>query len=200
MQIIRTVTFGFLLVIAVLTTAIVSTYYNTRNVLDANSLIAHTQKVLYSSEEIVAQSTPIATGYRTYLITGDTNYLKPHDPKPINNLYAKVDTLSTYVTSPSQKARIDTLRDMIGHRILYADTAISLIQNQGRQAAVAFVSLNGSKKILDEIRRLVNEIQAEEKGMLAIRQKTEALQQRAYYTVFLGLVVLIFVIIYSVFW
>ena len=199
MQIIRTVTFGFLLVIAVLTTAIVSTYYNTRNVLDTNGLIAHTQKVLYSSEEIVALTTPIAASYRNYLITGDTSYLKPHDPKPINTLYTKVDTLSSYVSSPSQRARIDSLRDMIGHRILYADTAISLIRTQGRQAAVDFVSLNGSKKILDEIRRLVNEIQNEEKALLISRQQAQDLQQRAYYTIFLGLVVLIFVILIALY-
>lgn len=200
MQIIKTVTLGFLLAIVVLCTAIVFTYYNTRNVLDANGLIAHTQKILYSSEEVVALTTPIAASYRTYLITGDTSYLKPQDQAPVKELYAKVDSLHNYVrNNKGQLVRIDSLREMIGHRILYADTALNLIRTQGRDAAVAFVSLNGSKKILDRIREIVNSIQDEEKALLAIRQKEEALQQRAYYATFLGLIVAIFVILIALY-
>lgn len=200
MQIIRTVTLGFLLAIAVLITAIVFTYYNTRNVLDANGLIAHTQKVLYTSEEIVAQTTPIAASYRTYLITGDTSYLKPQDPKPVQELYAKVDSLRIYLKSnPAQQARIDTLSEMITRRMLYADTAVYLIKTQGRQAAVDFVSLNGSKKILDRVRAIVTDIQTEEKRLLTVRQDTEAMQQRAYYTTFLGLIVAMFVILIALY-
>lgn len=196
MQIIKTVTFGFLLASSVLCTAIVYTYYNTRNVLDANSIITHAQEVLYNSEEIIGLSTTVATGYRTYLITNDTTYLKPEDPAAINKLYAKTDSLSELVKANSmQSLRVDTLRQLVQSRLLYADTALGIIRQQGKAAAVDFVSLNGSKKIMDKIRAIVRNIQEEEKQLLVNRQQQEATEQRAFYATFLGLVVVIFSIL-----
>lgn len=200
MQIIKTVTLGFLLAISVLCTAIVYTYYNTRNVLDANTLIAHTQKVLYSSEEVLALTTSVATAYRNYLITENPDYLKPQNQQPVNELYARVDSLKLYVKdNDKQGLRTDSIRQLIEHRLLYADTVVNIIETQGRAAAVSFVSLNGSKRILDEVKRLVKDIQEEEKILLAVRQAAEVQQQRTFYATFLGLIVAISVILIALY-
>lgn len=196
MQIIKTVTLGFLLAFSVLVTAIVYTYYNTRNVLDANGIIAHTQEVLYTSEEIVSLSTTVATSYRTYLITGDTTYLKPDTAETVALLYAKADSLSELVKdNPKQALRADTLHQLIKQRLQYADTVINLINSEGKKAAIDFVSFNGSKKILDRIRNTVEQVQDSERQLLTARQKSVATKQRGFYATFLGLVVVVLVIL-----
>lgn len=192
MLILRTVTIGFVLSFTILLSVIVVTYYNNKNIIDASQLIQHTHRVLFQSEEIVALTIDMETGYRGYFITHNESFLEP-----MNNaaklVYSKVDTLGKLVAdNKEQKERVDSVKESIMQRLRYSQNVIQLLK-AGKTAEVnAMIATGTGKKLSDKIRRQITQIQTVENALLQNRQRKYEQRQRSFYAAFLGLTLVVF--------
>lgn len=127
------------------------------------------------------------TAERGYLITGDESYLQPHR-EAIRNLDEVLTRLKGRTASQkSQQKHIQVLEPLIEKKLARIQESISLRRGKGLAAATQLVREGGGKLWMDEIRAVIAEMQAEEKGrwLLHDQEMREALARSAW-TIFLG--------------
>ncbi|HMO63141.1 MAG TPA: CHASE3 domain-containing protein [Ferruginibacter sp.] len=163
-----TTVIGLLLISIVIVIAI--SYFQSRQVRQANRLVATTQDVLMHSEKVLTLLVDIETGQRGYVLTGQSKFLEPYHNAQ-KNIYAELAYLKKLVSNnPEQLRRADTLAYYTDKKIEYVNALLRLYDHKGQQAAQSVVETGEGKYYSDIIRAQVNKIQAEENAQLA-RQK-----------------------------
>jgi methyl-accepting chemotaxis protein len=144
--------------------------------------VAHTYKVLEDLEALVSFLKDAETGQRGYLLTGDDNFLKPfRDALPeIDQKYREVRELTS--DNPRQQDRLKELRPLIDARLddwkglidlRKAETGKATAAGKTKLAEEVRQSLEKGKVHMDNIRQHVNELEAEERNLLADRDQAE---------------------------
>jgi hypothetical protein len=132
---------------------------------------------------------------RGYLLTGNESYLQPFltARQAIPSRMADVGALAT--TSAGQRARIAELNDLIERKFSEMDRTIAL-RKQGRMSAAITLIEADKGTLMNQIRRLVEDIEAEED--VALTAASRSIERRAAVAgvastvaVLLGLVLLI---------
>lgn len=110
----------------------------------------------------------IESAARGYVITGLDEYLSPYHTG-IAGAWGTYEKLNGAVRDPAQKERLARLPSLITARIAIARTIVEARKTRGFDAAVALVEKGGGKKVTDEIRSLLDEMQRAEAGLLSQR-------------------------------
>ena len=166
------------LVPALLTFAIVIVALNTVLALgsllrvDANeALVEHTWRVINQVEQIMSLSKDAETGSRGFLITNDESYLEPYT-QAISFLPAQLDTFQSLTAEdPSQQQRIVEIRAVLEERLSLLKQGIDLRRAGSTDDVHALVVSGTGKAQMDHLRQLANDAKAEERRLLAIRNK-----------------------------
>jgi PAS domain S-box-containing protein len=172
-------------------------YYNNRQTKLSNYWLVHTHKVLYKSEKVLSVVKDVETGARGFFITGDTAFLQPFyfSKDSIQSNIAVLKSLTQ--DNAAQQLRIDTLSALTAARIKTCSTLINLRRSNNYQNAPVISLLEKGKKIMDNIRTVISEIQQEENRLLAVREQVNEKNlknsERALF-IFLGSVLLLFVV------
>ncbi len=160
-----------LLLIAVSVVIAVS-FFQSRQVDDASKMVAHTQEVLIHAEKILSYTIDNETGSRGYILTGQQSFLDPLK-KAQQEIYGEVALLKTLSSdNPVQRPRIDSLRWYIDKKINYTNRQVAVYKLKGAPAAAAIVETGEGKFYSDQIRQIINKIQATENVLLAKRRQT----------------------------
>jgi signal transduction histidine kinase len=102
------------------------------------------------------------TGERGYIITGDAAYLAPYTGVH-GAVKAQLDALQALlVDEPDQQQRLTVLRPLITTRLALLDRTLTLRRTQGFAAAAAAVSTGTGKSLMDQIRAMVQTMEADE--------------------------------------
>ncbi len=56
---------------------VLATFRNSKSIVETNQWVQHTHKVLYESEQVLSTVQDIVLSRRGFVITGDSNFLKP---------------------------------------------------------------------------------------------------------------------------
>jgi signal transduction histidine kinase/CheY-like chemotaxis protein/CHASE3 domain sensor protein len=100
------------------------------------------------------------TGVRGFLITGKDEFLEPYENASRRIKPAIADVERLLGDNIAQKKRLESMRDSYFHWREYAETVIEL-KRQGKPVET-YVSSGAGKRIMDEIRRQVGELIADE--------------------------------------
>lgn len=114
---------------------------------------------------------------RGYLLTANESYLQPflRVKQQLPGQMAAVSALAT--TSAGQSARITELRDLIQHKFTEMERTIAL-RKQGRMgAAIGVVQTDKGQALMDQIRRVVEDIETREDR--ALQQASHYIERRA---------------------
>jgi bile acid:Na+ symporter, BASS family len=161
--------FGFLLVAGMVLANASAAYWNLRTVAATQRWVAHTHEALTQTKETLSQLKDAETGQRGYLITGDCRYLEPYE-SAVGAIHGRFERLREMTAdNPNQRSRTDKLKEMIDDRLTELDETIILRREKGFDAAREVVLADRGKKRMDEIRRLVGEMEAEEQELLERR-------------------------------
>jgi signal transduction histidine kinase/ActR/RegA family two-component response regulator len=109
----------------------------------------------------------IETGARGYVITSDTNFLDFSDVA-IPKIQKNILHLEHLIIDPNQKLKLDSLKQLIDKKIAISLEIIEVRKQFGYEAAVEIISSKKGKKIMDDIRKLAdNMVGLEEKLLIA---------------------------------
>jgi methyl-accepting chemotaxis protein len=165
---------GFALALAILVAIGGVSYRNTGALTDTAELVAHTHQVLESLEALLSDMQDAETGQRGYLLTGDDKYLEPFraaEGTSRQDIKALKDLTRDNVR---QQRRLDILESLIdGKEGKFAELQETIDarrdQARGFAAALQIVSTGKGKKVMDDIRKTIDEMRNEENVLLKTR-------------------------------
>ena len=148
-------------------------YGGLRRTIRMRQLVAHTQSVLQTSTSLLTAVLDAETGERGYLLTRDTTFLAPYQgalPR-IDSLLAQLRDLTREF--PAQQARLDTLSVRAHERVGALANAIEDMRTGMTDTAIGVVAHGPGKRLMDDARRLVADIDGSEEELLLARQRDE---------------------------
>ncbi|MEH2239331.1 response regulator [Nostoc sp.] len=180
-QFFKRVAGGFGLASAILVLIGVISYQNTRILIDTNNQVQKTQEKINKLEELLSEMKDAETGQRGYILTGQESYLEPYQAV-VGNIDQKIVELKDLIADqPSQQKQFATLEPLIAAKLAILKQTIYLRQNQGFEAALQVIQTNQGKYLMDDIRKVVYEIENKDRRLL--QQESQAAKASANNTV-----------------
>ncbi|MBJ6763693.1 methyl-accepting chemotaxis protein [Myxococcaceae bacterium JPH2] len=104
------------------------------------------------------------TGQRGFLLTGDNSYLQPYQ-QALAELRQDLDRLRAALSSyPEQRARMGRLEPLVASKLGELEETIRLRRDKGEEAASAAVRDGRGRALMEEIRRVIAELQETEQA------------------------------------
>lgn len=153
--------------------------------LDSESWVQHTLEVMNEVERIIGSAKDAETGNRGYLITGDVNYLEPYNTA-VKELPGELDRFQSLTRdNESQQVRMVEMRAVLEQRMKLLTDGIKLRGAGAETSEVYLLVLSGTgKNEMDHLRRIADDMDAEEGRLLVIRiAKARDSSQRARLTI-----------------
>lgn len=131
--------------------------------------VEHTWKVINQVEQILSSAVDAETGNRGFLLTGDNAYLEPYVAAN-RNLPLELDRFQSLTAdNPSQQARIAAMRSLVQTRLALLQEGIDLWRSGNIDSVRAMILTGTGKLQMDNLRRLANDMEDEERCLLATR-------------------------------
>jgi methyl-accepting chemotaxis protein len=164
--------FGYLLALAVLLAFGMASYRNAVGFTKAAELRVHTYEVLGNLARALSVLQDAETGQRGYIIVGEERYLDPYRSgiEGINQTMQNLKRLTA--DNPNQQRRIELLTSVIAGKVDELKRTVELRKSKGFDAAMQVVRTDRGKKAMDEIRRIIAEMENEERVLMEQRDGT----------------------------
>ncbi|MGE7416692.1 CHASE3 domain-containing protein [Methylobacterium tarhaniae] len=128
--------------------------------------ITHTLSVDRTLMQVLADLLDSETGQRGYLLTGDPAFLVPYTAGQAR-IAAELPVLEAELRgSTAQEARLEDLRPAIARKFAELDRTLALDRAGDREGALALVRAGEGKTEMDEIRRIIEAMRAQEDDLL----------------------------------
>lgn len=147
-----------------------ASYRLTLNKLDeTTSWVIHTYEVQSDLRLLKRQLVDAETGQRGFALTEQENFLDPYN-QTLASFDQTISELKTLMDdNPEQVARINEVEELADLKFAEMAETIRLIQADQREAMLALILSGEGKQIMDDIRLLLDEMEATEMNLLASR-------------------------------
>lgn len=137
---------------------------------DNNRAVAHTYEVLAQLNEELLVALDAETGQRGFIITGAERYLEPYQGAltRLSQISDRIKTLTA--DNPRQQRRVEELKILAGVKLGELNETIQIRRDKGFDAALQIILTDRGKKSMDDIRKLIGQMEDEEKTLLNERQ------------------------------
>jgi len=179
-QFFKRVAGGFGLASAILILIGIVSYQNTRGLIDSNNLIQKTQQRITELEELLSQIKDAETGQRGYILTKDERYLEPYQIA-ITKVDREIKNFRNSTADKLKQQQIDRLESLIAVKLNELKQTIDLRQDKGLEAALKVIQTNKGQKLMDDIRKVIYEMENQERGLL--QQQSQAAKATARNTI-----------------
>ena len=131
--------------------------------------VQHTFSVLIESDQLLAALADAEVGQRGYLLTGDVSYLQPYD-QALPRVATRFEALRRATADvPSAQVRLAEIEPLVRGKLDELSETIQRARSGEPEAALALVRSGAGKELMDEIRRGIAEIRAQEQELLRQR-------------------------------
>ena len=156
--------FSISLVILIVSSA--ASFISINSLLKSNSMVNHTQEVIYNLNEGTALMVEAQTSVRGYLITGRESFLDRYAfaEEKSNNFFAEVERLTS--DNASQQESIKELKPLKNE---FFDYLQLLIKQKEAGNTIMADDLDSGKRLMDSIRSVLKRMEATEQGLLKER-------------------------------
>jgi PAS domain S-box-containing protein len=147
-------------------------YHTTNRLIATDRLVAHTHEVIATLESGLAILTDAEAKQRTYLLTGDEQFLKNSlkAQAEINRWIEKVRTLTA--DNPEQQRGLAGLEKVITQQLAVLNSRIKLRQEGGLQAVSGDVAtLRQGRDLMDQVWQDIEEMRDAENHLLLQREQ-----------------------------
>jgi len=166
---------------------------------EADLSVFHSQEVIGQLEHYLSELKDAETGERGFLITGLPAYLEPYHAAE-RDLDASFKLLVTKTgDNAGQQLRLTRLAALTHEKLAELKIDIDLRRNSGFLTAQAQVGIGRGKFLMDEIRQLVAEAQAEEQRLLQGHITVTASRRRGTQQALMGGGLLSLILLWTVF-
>lgn len=131
--------------------------------------VAHTYEVQGSLKGILSLMQDVELGARGFALTGNPAFLEPFEAAVgrANGDFRSLCALTS--GNPRQRINCDALAPLIAKRIGVAQAVVGLRRNLGFEAAREAVATGEGKAVMDQIRAVIAQMDAEEQTLLGQR-------------------------------
>lgn len=131
--------------------------------------VTHTHQVKEALAQTLSAFKDAETGQRGYLLTGEERYLEPYQAAltAIDTHIQEVRTLTA--DNPQQQARIAQLQPLAANKVAELGETITLRRQGKEREALAVVATDRGKTLMDDIRRIITEMDQDESTLLKER-------------------------------
>jgi len=160
---------GLWVALGILALLSASDYWSTRTFLVTSEEVNHAHEVVEQLDHLLAEMTDAETGQRGYLITGSVRYLAPYEQATTRI----ADTLHAIrvltADGSAEEERLNRLVPQVASRLAIMRETIDLYDREGLAAARQHVLTDRGKTVMDDIRKLVGEMDRAERMVLLDR-------------------------------
>ena len=168
--------FGLGLSVLLLLISSIASYSSIKNLIESAQLMRESNRIIKNLHEVNSLMKDAETGQRGFLLTKNERFLAPYYNAK-EKLNESVNTLSTEIAkTPAQAKNLEDLKKEIEIRFEILDENL----NDGKNGGVTTGQLLDGKRHMDEISRILNTMQTEERAVLASR--TETMEKFAAFT------------------
>ncbi|MDP2138228.1 MAG: PAS domain S-box protein, partial [Candidatus Didemnitutus sp.] len=149
--------------------------------------VAHSNEVRFHVSELLSVLQQVESMKRGYLLTGQEAFLVSYLPatKTTDSELAALVRLTA--DHPAQQRRLEALGSLVSAKREFTTETIEVFRRQGEEAAEGLVQTGRGKTLMDEIGRLLVEMDDEEEIMVGHRKaEAEAAVSRAVFLLPLG--------------
>ncbi len=166
----RKVGAGFAVTAIALAVIAVTGYRSARSLIANDELVAHTHQVRRQIADVLTQTINAETGQRGYVITGQDSFLAPYTTGTAA-VKATADELRRLTSdNPNQQARLDHMQPLVQRKLDEMQEVIDTRKTKGVEAANAIVGNGEGKRLMDDIRTVLSDMDREEAALLETRR------------------------------
>ena len=191
----RKIAAGFALSFVLLISIGAISYRSLNTLTSTSEWVTHTHEVLEHVADVLSLLKDAETGQRGYIITGDEPFLEPYHTGAGEVLNMVKELRKLTLDNPSQQKRIDALEPLISAKLAELNQTIELRRKGDVDGTLKIVRGGEGKRFMDDIRRVLDEMDNEERGLLKQRaEEGDAAASGAKWTIIVGtLLCLLFV-------
>ncbi|MGC1204120.1 MAG: CHASE3 domain-containing protein [Flavobacteriaceae bacterium] len=147
------------------------TYKHISDLTNSTEIVVKTYKVNVELEQVISYLREAESGYKNYIVTKDTFYLKPYlnTKEKVNNSFLKLDELIN--VNPEQQGNLKVLKKLKDSLFSNFSKTYPLVKNDKTNAETFKTLLFEEIIIMDSIRRQANVMFDLENKLLSERQK-----------------------------
>lgn len=155
--------------LAAIVLAVVSSWWNARQVAEAARTVDESHRILYELESTLADAISIQSGARGFALTGDERFLAPYNSgiAGIKQSIAQLRFLTE--GNERQESRLRRLSALVDEEISIMQHRLERRRQGGLEAAGAATADGRGKQVVEAIRGAVAALQTEERQLLDAR-------------------------------
>ena len=165
----RKIAAGFTLAFLLLLGIGAEGYRSITSLTNTNQLITHTYKVLEDVAEVLSLVKDAETGQRGYIITADEAFLEQYQTGVAGVSTVVKDLRQLTSDNASQQKRIDEAEPLIAAKLAELKYTIDIRRKGNLEESAKFVRVGEGKKIMDDLRRILDQMDHEERDLLKQR-------------------------------
>jgi len=187
---------AFSVVLILLLAIAIITFRNLSKIEQDNTWVVHTQEVLKTINLLQSSLQDTETGGRGFIITGKESYLEPYDAGVASCMVDLKQLKELTSDNPTQQQHCGNLEKLIPKKLAELARTIELRRSTGFNAAMEVVLSDKGKKVMDDIRAVLNSMTGEE-AMLFEQRTLETVnsQENAKIPIYITLIVAFVVVI-----
>ena len=171
-----------------------ASFISIRNLVKSSELVAHSNDVIFKTNQIISHLKDAETGQRGYLLTGEQVFLEPTVGAKARALDLINEVAAETKDNPFQQKNLEKLHGIVDRRL---DMITRLIEVRAKGGDISVNALLEGKDLMDEARSIITMMQTEENRIL--QSRTEELNKFAGYTpilIIIAAIISIFITIY----
>ncbi|QNK62860.1 response regulator [Pedobacter sp. PAMC26386] len=158
--------FGLGLSLLLLFISSFASYVSISNLIKNSQLVSHSNSIIKHTDGVISTLKDAETGQRGYLLTGEDAFLEPYNGAKAEAILL-LDTLQQEtLDNSSQQVNINKLREIIDGRLGILEKTIAIKRKGG---SVSIGDLLTGKAYMDNARKVIKTMQAEEQSLLVKR-------------------------------
>ncbi len=163
---------GYIIAFILLLVSYLITLFSNRELIRHTQSLSSTQKIISNIENLLSQIKDGETGYRGYILTGDSNFLTPFQNSEVHTASIFLMLDKELKDNKSQQLRLDEMKRLINRKFVIIKNNLDYFN--GHNKTIDSFLLNRSyvgKDVMDSIRQQTKNMQDYEKNLLDTRSK-----------------------------
>ncbi len=154
---------------------------------DSAQMVSHTREVEYHIAQLSNSIQQVEINRQIYLLTGDKDY-REISLKAWNTINSELEVFNKLTNdNPNQIARSNKLSELLKRRLEILYKTYSAYEMNGNSPKANQLFFNQRDEILTQINRLLDEANAEERGLLSVREESSnSISRKIFFLVPLG--------------
>lgn len=161
---------AFLMGLALLISLSVVSYQSLNELSRTADQVIHAHRMIAQLEETLSDFKDIVIGYRGYVLTGKESYLDVYHQGRQDMDFNFRELRNMTADDPQQRQRLNELEQLKQRNFNRSEEIIRMRRTRGFNDALALLERDTGQKPLDEIRRVIKEMEAEADRLLWLRE------------------------------